>query len=195
MRWRVKVLSRIIATILIFPLFVAYKIITLIADKNDVFATFSQLLSIIPGKIGGYIRVAFYRNTMTQCDPDCLISFATIFSQVDTEIEAGTYIGPQCNIGTCKIEKNCLIGSGVHILSGKNQHTYRDVSKPIKEQGGRYDKITVGEDSWIGNGAILMANVGKKCVVAAGAVVISDVQEYSVVGGNPAVVIKQRIST
>jgi len=37
-----------------------------------------------------------------------------------------------------------------------------------------------------------MANIGRKCVVAAGSVVVSDVDDYQIVGGNPAKVIKQR---
>jgi acetyltransferase-like isoleucine patch superfamily enzyme len=37
-----------------------------------------------------------------------------------------------------------------------------------------------------------MANVGKKCVVAAGSVVISDVPDYAIVGGNPAKVLGSR---
>ena len=37
-----------------------------------------------------------------------------------------------------------------------------------------------------------MANIGKKCVVAAGSVVVSEVKSFTVVGGNPAIVIKNR---
>ena len=192
MKWYIKPVVRLIATVSISPLIISYKIISQIGDQNEIFATYSQFLSLLPGKVGSYIRVGFYRYVMTKCDPDCLISFATIFSQVDTEIESGTYIGPQCNVGMCKIEKNCLIGSGVHILSGKNQHIYKELSRPIREQGGRFDKIIVGEDTWVGNGAIIMANIGKKCVVAAGSVVVSEVKSFTVVGGNPAIVIKNR---
>lgn len=181
------------AAVFISPLIVLYMIISQTGDKNEIFAAYSQFLSLLPGKIGSYIRVGFYRYVMTKCNPDCLISFATIFSQIDTEIGSGTYIGPQCNIGMCNIEKNCLIGSGVHILSGKNQHIYKELTKPIREQGGSFNKITVGEDTWIGNGAIVMANIGRQCVIAAGSVVVNDVESFSVVGGNPAVLIKKRI--
>jgi acetyltransferase-like isoleucine patch superfamily enzyme len=129
---------------------------------------------------------------MTRCDPDCIISFATIFSQQDTEIESRAYIGPQCNIGMCKIEKNCLIGSGVHILSGKRQHDFTDIDKPIRDQGGTFEKVVIGEDTWIGNGSLILANVGRKCVIAAGSVVVDDVKDNCVMAGNPAKVIKNR---
>jgi acetyltransferase-like isoleucine patch superfamily enzyme len=129
---------------------------------------------------------------MGYCDKECLIGFGVLFSQANTEIERGVYIGPQCNIGMCTIKKNTLLGSGVHILSGKQQHHFSDLNTPIQEQGGTYSRVTIGEDCWLGNGAIVMANVGEKSIVAAGSVVIDDVEPYSVVAGNPARVIKKR---
>ncbi|NTS75952.1 acyltransferase [Catenovulum sp. SM1970] len=156
------------------------------------FPGMSQFISIIPGKFGSFYRVAFYRFTLENCDRDSFIGFSTIFSQKNTEIDLGAYIGPQCNIGMSKIGKNTLIGSGVHILSGKGQHNFDDLSKPIKEQGGSFEKVTVGEDCWVGNGALIMANVGDGAIVAAGSVVVSDVPEFAIVAGNPAKVIRYR---
>ncbi len=118
--------------------------------------------------------------------------FGTIFSQIDTEIGQNVYIGPQCNIGSSRIEDNCILGSGVHVVSGSRQHNFNDLDKPINEQGGVLKKVTIGEDSWVGNGAIVMANIGKKCIVGAGAVVAKDVEDFSVVAGNPARIIKKR---
>ena len=37
-----------------------------------------------------------------------------------------------------------------------------------------------------------MANVGKKCIVGAGSVVVSDVEDFSIVVGNPAKLVKKR---
>ncbi len=187
-----KEVLRLLFIIIVFPLVILYWLGSLLSTYNAFFPAFSQLLSIVPGKTGSYIRCAFYRFVMTRCDPDCIISFATIFSQQDTEIESGAYIGPQCNIGMCKIEKNCLIGSGVHILSGKRQHDFTDIDKPIRDQGGTFEKVVIGEDTWIGNGSLILANVGKKCVIAAGSVVVDDVNDHCVMAGNPAKVIKNR---
>ena len=85
-----------------------------------------------------------------------------------------------------------MIGSGVHILSGNKQHNHQELDTPIKEQGGSLRKVSIGEDSWLGNGAIIMADVGTKCIIAAGSVVTEDIADYSIVGGNPATLIKER---
>jgi acetyltransferase-like isoleucine patch superfamily enzyme len=54
---------------------------------------------------------------------------------------------------------------------------------------------TIGNDVWIGHGAIICAGVtlGDGAVVAAGAVVARDVPPYAVVAGNPAVIRKFRL--
>ncbi|WP_420360969.1 acyltransferase [Companilactobacillus halodurans] len=52
--------------------------------------------------------------------------------------------------------------------------------------------ITIKEGAWIGAKAVLLPGVtiGKHAIVGAGSVVTKDVTEYTVVGGNPAKVIK-----
>jgi len=183
---------QIIALISVLPLWVLYLLLSLLGDRDGLFASFSQFLGVIPGKVGSFLRVAFYRLTMSDCSPDCIISFGCLFSQRNTSIASGVYIGPNCNIGSVSIGQNCLLGSGVHLLSGKGQHNIASLDVPIKDQGGNFEKISIGEDSWIGNGAIVMAALGKHSVVGAGAVVSSTFDDYAIVGGNPAVLIKTR---
>lgn len=178
--------------LIIMPLTLTYFVLNLALRSDSLFSSFAQLLSLLPGKLGSYLRAGFYRFTMTKCSPDAVISFATLFSQRDTLIESGVYIGPQGNIGKCKIAKDCLIGSGVHILSGKNQHNFNDLNIPVRDQGGHFSQVCIEENSWIGNGAIIMANIGKNCIVAAGSVVVNDVEDNAIVAGNPAKIIKMR---
>ena len=163
-----------------------------VTSRDSLLAGFSQCLSLIPGKAGVYLRAGFYRFALTHCAPDAVVSFLTLLSQSDIELGAGCYIGPQCNLGRCQIGQDTLLGSGVHILSGKHQHNFDDPDTPIKQQGGTFHKVTIGSNCWIGNGAIVMADIGDGSIVAAGSVVTEPVPKKAIVGGNPARLIKQR---
>ena len=189
-----KRLLRGASMVAISPLLLAYRLACLVGERNACFAGMSQCLSLLPGKSGSYLRTAFYRFSMDRCSANAVISFGTLFSQTNTRIGPGVYIGPQCNIGSSRIEADCLIGSGVHILSGKHQHKLDRLDIPVREQGGVFSTITIEEDTWVGNGAIIMANVGKHCVVGAGAVVTQPVHDYEIVSGNPAAVVRRRDS-
>jgi len=187
----IKQLIYTLALLIMLPLTLIYFILNCLLKSDSLFASFSQLLSLLPGKLSCYLRAGFYRFSMQYCHPNARTSFLALFSHRDTEIGSDVYIGPQCNIGKCKIESGVLLGSGVHIMSGKGQHNFSDLNTPIKDQGGTFEKVTIGENSWVGNGALIMANVGKRCIVAAGSVVINDIEDFTIVAGNPAKVIKK----
>ncbi|MBJ2134980.1 acyltransferase [Paraglaciecola chathamensis] len=188
----VKSLVFILSALLILPVTLIYFIIRPLIGEDIALTSCSQFLSLLPGKSSVYLRAGFYRFALTHCSPDAVISFLVLFSQQDTEIGEGVYIGPQSNIGRCKIGNNSLLGSSVHVMSGKGQHNFSDLDVPIKEQGGSFEKIIIGQNCWVGNGAMIMANIGSDCIVGAGSVVISDVPERSIVAGNPAKVIGTR---
>jgi len=174
------------------PLLVMYYGMQMIFDRVSVFAAWSQFLSLLPGKSGEFIRAAFYRAVLPRFGADAVISFGALLSHPDTEIGSGTYIGPHCNIGKSKIANDCLLGSGVHILSGKGQHVIDDLDTPIRDQGGVLLPIEIGSDCWFGNASVVMADVGSQCVIGAASVVIRPLPARSIAAGNPAAVIRQR---
>lgn len=179
---------------LTLPPYAFYLLISFLGNPDGTFQGFSQAFSLIPGRIGIYFRASFYRLACSDTSDDILVGFLTILSHRDTSIHKGVYIGPQCNIGKCTIGENTLLGSGVHILSGNQQHNFRDPNTPIQEQGGHYTKIKIGEDCWIGNNAVLMAGVRDKSIVAAGSVLTRPIEEFGAIwGGNPATKISSRI--
>lgn len=192
MRDIAKRLIRLAAVLAVSPILLIYFILKPFSGTDALLMGFGQFMSLFPGKVGSFLRIAFYRFTLEHCGEDSVIYFGTLFSQVGTSIGKGVYIGAQCNVGLCDIGDNVLFGSGVHIMSGKKQHGFADTDTRIQDQPGQYTKISIGEDSWIGNGALVMANVGAKCIVGAGSVVSDDVPDYSIVAGNPARIIKSR---
>ncbi|SEA57822.1 acyltransferase [Alkalimonas amylolytica] len=191
MKSAAKAAVRLLMLLLVSPLLLLYFLLRPVCARDSLFSGFAQLLSLWPGLLGSYLRVAAYRLTMQHCAADCYIGFGALFSQQGTEIQEGVYIGPQCNIGLCRIGENTLLGSGVHILSGKNQHHFADPSTPYKDQGGRFEKVQIGTNCWIGNGAIVMASIGDGCIIGAGAVVTEDLPAGVIAVGNPARIVRK----
>lgn len=75
-----------------------------------------------------------------------------------------------------------------------DNHNYSDISRPMNTQGVRSDMVKIGNDVWLGYGVTILPGVtiGDGAICAAGAVVTKDVAPYSIVGGNPARLIKMR---
>lgn len=176
---------------LVFPLGCMY----LATRSRELFTGQGQLLALIPGKLGSYLRVAYYSMTLDRCPTQGYIGFGSYFSHPEVELGVGYYIGAYCIIGKSKIGNHATIASGVHILSGKHQHGYKEIGKPIQEQPGEFVQISIGENSWIGSGAIIMADIGVQNVVAAGSVVANITDDYMVLAGNPAVDIRNMRTT
>jgi acetyltransferase-like isoleucine patch superfamily enzyme len=183
-----------VAMLLVGPLAIAYHVSArLVRHRDDgIFQGYSQLMSLWPGLSGNFLRRAFYRLTLTSCSPSCSIGFGTIFATAKVEIGHGVYIGPYGNIGHVTLGDDVLLGSNVTILSGRRQHHLERLDVPIRLQGGTYERVTIGHDVWVGNGAIVLDDVEPQAVVAAGAVVTKPVRTRAIVGGNPAREIGER---
>ena len=157
-----------------------------LGSRTDVFVLCGQTLALLPGLIGKYLRRAFYHLTLARCPLDCDIGFLTHFSQRGAELGRRVYIGPQAIIAGARIADGVLIGSRASILSGGDQHEHGADGRLSAFDPTRVRQVSVGRDSWIGEGAVLMADIGERCIVAAGAVVSMPVPDGVVVGGNPA---------
>jgi len=88
-----------------------------------------------------------------------------------------------------KIGNNVMLAPFVQIYTATHPLDHNE-----RKSGYEYAKpVTIGNDVWIGGGAIICPGVtiGDRAVIAAGEVVTKDVPEAVVVGGNPARVIKE----
>lgn len=94
--------------------------------------------------------------------------------------------------GKVKIGDSTIFGPGVSLFS--ENHIFEDKDTPIYLQGATRKGIEIGKDCWIGANATILdgVKIGDGCVVAAGAVVSHDVPNYTIVGGVPAKIIKNR---
>lgn len=101
----------------------------------------------------------------------------------------GCFIG--CS-GTITIGSDVMLGPGVQLHS--ENHRYADPATTIKSQGVDRSFIAIGDDCWIGSGAIVTAGVtiGRGVVIGGGSVVTKDLPDFAIAAGAPARVIRLR---
>lgn len=153
--------------------------------REDIFVFWGQLAGLVPGIPGRFIRRAYYRMTLERCGKNCDIAFLAWFSHRTARLGGNVYIGPQAIVGTATIEDGTLIGSRASILSGSRQHEHDSDGGLRPFDPDLAERVRVGPYAWIGEGALIMANVGARSIVAAGTVVSSPVPDGVVVAGNP----------
>jgi acetyltransferase-like isoleucine patch superfamily enzyme len=192
MKSMLKATARGIFAVSAVPIVLCFLIASCITGKQAAFRSASEYLSLLPGTIGVYLRFGFYKWILSRCDDDACVCFGTVFSHPTLKLGRSVYIGNFCSIGDVTLEDNVLIASNVSIMNGSKQHGIERLDVPVREQPGVFEPITIGEDSWIGERAVVSADVGKHCVVGAGAVVTKPVPDYAIVVGVPAKVIGDR---
>lgn len=148
------------------------------------------------GRAFNAIRIFCCRRIFKYCGKVSTIDRHAYFGD-GRDIEIGDYSGIGEN---CVIPNNTIIGRyvmmapEVHIVA--NNHTFSDTEKPMCFQGSVEGKTPtiIDDDCWIGLRVIMTPghHIGKGCILAAGSVVTKDVEPYSIVGGNPAKLIKNR---
>ena len=108
----------------------------------------------------------------------------------DDRGKGGVWVDVMLNTrsGHIYLERDVILGHGCMLLTGRHEYAEGRL-KPRKEQvpDSGWD-IRIGRGSWIASGAIVIGGVtiGEHSIVAAGAVVTSDVPPHTIVGGNPA---------
>jgi acetyltransferase-like isoleucine patch superfamily enzyme len=117
--------------------------------------------------------------------PGCILRLERGFIRTGWRVS----FGPGCQIYETRagltIGDNTMLAGGVK-LCGVN-HSYSDASLPMRDQPTVEEPIVIGEDVWIGMGAMVLPGVeiGRGAVVGAGSVVTRSIPPYSVGHGAP----------
>lgn len=96
-------------------------------------------------------------------------------------VNIGCILGPNVELG-----RYVMLAPHVAIVGG--DHVYDIPGKPIIFSGRPHMKRTyIGEDAWVGFGAIIFSGVtiGRGAIIGAGAVVTKDVPPFEIHGGVP----------
>jgi acetyltransferase-like isoleucine patch superfamily enzyme len=152
-----------------------------------VFVFFAQLAALIPGWPGVMVRGAFYFGTLERCSWETHVGFGSLFTHRGGSMAAHASMGSYCVLGHADLGPGVIMASRVSVPSGKRQHFADDGRFSVAPV---FERVAIGAQTWVGEGAIILADVGARCIVSAGAVVTKAVGEGSLVGGNPAKVLK-----
>lgn len=169
---------------LTLPLVVAVWLEKQLSRGEQVFVLCAQLLAVLPGLPGAWLRGAFYFGTLDACSSETHVGFGSVFTHRGASLGRRASMGCYCVIGHADIGEGVMIGSRVSIPSGKRQHF--DAEGRLSADAHVFDRLSIGDRCWIGEGAIILADVGGECVVSAGAVVSRAMPGGHLIAGNPA---------
>ena len=156
----------------------------------------------------GFPQVCFIKNTVK--NRNIIIGDYTYYDDPDDseDFERNVlyhfpFIGDKLVIG-----KFCAIARGAKFIMNGANHKLSGISTyPFQIFGNGWQKMTpeagdlpykgdtvIGNDVWIGYDALIMPGVtiGNGAIVSSRSVVVSDVPAYTIVGGNPARLLRER---
>lgn len=148
-------------------------------------------------RIGYFARKIRYitcRNLFDHCGKNVNIQKGATFGR-------GLRVGDNSGLGgTCVIPSFSIIGNDV--MMGPNcyiharNHSFERTDIPMNKQGFSEEKpVIIDDDVWIGRDVTIMVgrHISKGTIIAANSVVTKDFPPYSIIGGNPAQLIRSRI--
>lgn len=192
MRGAIKGALHALSMALMSPLALSSWVERVVSARDEAFVFWAQALALVPGLLGVYLRRGFYAWTLRACAPDCVVSFLAVVNDRRAEIGPRASLGAFTTVGHVRVGAGCQVASRVSLLSGSRQHAFTpegDLTTFERAQDAAL--ITIGPNTWVGEGALVMADVGARCIVGAGSVVSQPVPDRSLVAGNPARVVRR----
>lgn len=186
-KYTVKRSLNILCKLVMLPLAIPCLLEKSIWPQSELIFNFcAQMIALLPGIPGVFLRRAFYSWTLDHCSLNCHIGFGTIFSHRQARVEDNVYIGNYALIGSVHLQAHCLIGSRTSILSGKALHVVGDDGLWTPYTADRLTQVVLGHNVWVGESAVIVADIGDNSMVGAGAAVTTAVKSGIIVTGNPA---------
>ena len=168
--------------------------------KDFVVCSYELISAIILGlprhKLFNFIKVGFLRlfgakvgKRVTFYPGIKIIPAKNLALGDQVDLSWGVILAPS---GGITIGDRSLIGFHTHIISVN--HAIPPRPEPIFHSGYVNKPIVIGKDVWIGSHCVILPGVtiGEGAIVAAGSIVTKDVQPFTIVGGVPAKLIKER---
>ncbi|MDE6415935.1 MAG: acyltransferase [Duncaniella sp.] len=150
------------------------------------------------GRIFNRFRIFCVRRIFKKCGNISTVDRKAYFGS-GAEIEIGDFsgIGSNCRLpNDIKIGRYVMMAPGVTVINANHNFSRTDV--PMCFQGSEDKKpVTIEDDVWLGTNAIILpgVTVARGTIVGAGSVVTKNFPEYSIIGGNPARLIRSRIES
>lgn len=160
------------------------------AGKNLFIGNHVKINAIASNKVKMGINVTIKDYTTIDC--------TGVYSNIGEGCSIGDNVGISENCflqvrGFLTIEQDVIIGPNVSIFT--ENHLLND-KVTIRLQGVRRIGVIIREGAWIGANSIILdgVEIGAHSVIAAGSVVTKSVDEYAIVAGTPAKMIKSRLN-
>lgn len=153
-----------------------------------------DFFSSFPGMAGDGIRYCLIKCLAKKCGENVRVGVnVEIRGWNKLEIGNNVSIHRECYVdaqGGLKIGNDVSIAHQCSILT--ENHTWSDENVAIKYNPKSSDPVVIQDDVWLGCAARIMPgiHIGKRSIIAAGAIVTKSVETRTVVGGNPAKLIK-----
>jgi maltose O-acetyltransferase len=181
--------------------------------KDKIFHEFKDWFELIfirslpNGFVGNRIRRLYWGSRVKSIGKNIIIARMAVVEvpelvTIGDNVAIGEYgvINPGGSLGVY-IGNNVLLAQGLFIRAAN--HEYRDPTIPIRDQGYKFSSIdhngskysvVIEDDVWCGVNVVILsgAKIGKGSIISANSVVSKDIPPYSVVMGNPGVIIFNR---
>ena len=186
MRYEVKAAVVSLVHFVTWPFWVPSVLAYRVFGSERPFDVSAKLVSLWPGRIGQFLRASFYMKTLKVCHYDLAVGFGSFFSHPEAEVGKGVGIGSFTIIGTARLGDGVMVASRVSVLSGKYHHGGGRRGRDFRANDLCLEPVRIGDGSWLGEGSLIMADVGSQCIVSAGSVVTKAMPGGSTAIGNPA---------